>query len=86
MCQLHNKMEEKFVDFYLGDSVMQPDNRQKTNEIGFCDMHYNMMYQQKQKLPLGLATQTRLDYLNEKLEKHFDNVINSTKNYKIWCG
>ena len=54
LCSIEKKQEDKYVSFYLGDSVMQPEVRQRTNKTGFCGKHYEMMYAQTKKLPLGL--------------------------------
>ena len=82
ICSIENNLEEKYVDFYLGDSVMQPDIRQKINKIGFCNKHYEMMYSRTKKLPLGLACYTRLEYIKKDLDKYFDTILSEEKNLK----
>lgn len=75
LCLLEHRLEDTFVDFYVGDSVMQPDMRQKSNESGFCAKHYQMMHDKKMKLPLGLTCQTRIDTLRDAYDQYFDSMI-----------
>ena len=82
LCSIRKDLEDKYVQFYLGDSVMQPDVRQKINKIGFCGAHYEMMYKESKKLPLGLACYTRIEHIREDLEKHFDIILNKEKGLK----
>lgn len=82
VCQIEAKTQDKYVDFYLGDSVMQPDVRQMINKKGFCHKHYSMMLNQKKKLALGLSCSTRLDTIIEDLDKYFDNILLEDKSYK----
>ena len=63
ICTLYNRLEENELDLILGASMMEPDVRQKTNELGFCHRHYGMMFTRKNRLGLGLI-----------LESHFDKV------------
>lgn len=81
-CSIEARQEDKYVDFYLGDSVMQPDVRQKINKTGFCNKHYGMMHAKTKKLPLGLASYTRLEYVKDNLEKYFDKIESETKAFK----
>lgn len=82
LCSIEEIQEEKSIDFYLGDSVMQPDIRQHTNRTGFCINHYSMMYSRAKKLPMGLAAHSRLEYINENLYKYYDRIKNEEKTFK----
>lgn len=60
-CHLEHRLEELFIDTYLGDSVMEPDVRVEVNKKGFCRDHYALLYRQKtSKLGLALMTHTHL--------------------------
>jgi hypothetical protein len=60
-CAIQNKLEELYVDMYLGDSVMEPDIRVKVNKVGFCEEHFMLLYMQKtSKLGLALMVHTHL--------------------------
>ncbi|MEX1376896.1 MAG: DUF6062 family protein [Eubacteriales bacterium] len=82
LCSIEEIQEEKAIDFYLGDSVMQPDIRQETNKVGFCINHYNMMYSKSKKLPMGLSAHSRLEYINDNLGKYFDRIEKEEKALK----
>lgn len=82
LCSIESNQEDKYVKFYLGDSVMQPDVRQHTNKVGFCNKHYQMMHNESKKLPLGLGCYTRLEYIREHLDKYLDTIIAEEKAFK----
>ena len=42
ICALYRKLEEDELDLILGASMMEPDVRIRTNELGFCKIHYDM--------------------------------------------
>ena len=44
MCNLENRFENDRVNYYLGPSLMEPENRIETNETGFCAKHFKQMY------------------------------------------
>ena len=53
-CFLKNHLQALYLDMYLGDSVMEPDVRLKTNRNFFCREHTKLLYEQKVS-KLGLA-------------------------------
>lgn len=60
-CFIQNRLEELFLETYLGDSVMEPDVRVEVNRKGFCREHYRQLYAQPvSKLGLALMTHTHL--------------------------
>lgn len=76
LCELEARFEKETVDYYLGPSLMEPDNRIETNETGFCARHYGMMYNtQANRLGLGLILDTYLLEQNKILAKlmHVEN-------------
>ncbi len=64
-CALYNSLEEDELDLILGASMMEPDVRIKTNELGFCKTHYDMMFVRKNRLGLALMLES---HLHEKLK------------------
>jgi hypothetical protein len=73
-CQLEDKLEETFLDAFLGESVMEPDTRVEVNTKGFCREHYRMLYRQKtSKLGLALMTHTHLKETMLAVEKAMGN-------------
>ena len=70
MCKLENRFENDRVNYYLGPSLMEPENRIETNETGFCAKHIALMYDTRaNRLGLGLIIHTHMHEQNEKIEK-----------------
>ena len=59
-CRLYNKLEQDELDLILGASMMEPDVRLKTNELGFCRDHFAMMLRRPKRLPLALMLESHL--------------------------
>ena len=64
LCLLHAKVEAGNVDYFLGESVMEPSQRVEVNKKGFCASHFKMMYDAGNRLGLALITHT---YMNETI-------------------
>lgn len=62
-CALYNMLEEDELGLILGASMMEPDVRIKTNELGFCKTHFDMMFARKNRLPLALMLESHLTEL-----------------------
>ena len=39
LCDLKEKAERNYLEYYLGPSLMEPDTRKITNQTGFCPDH-----------------------------------------------
>jgi len=59
-CRLYNKLEQDELELILGASMMEPDVRIKTNELGFCRDHFAMMLRRPKRLPLALMLESHL--------------------------
>lgn len=69
MCILEKKLEDEYVDYTLGPSLMEPESRVDTNEKGFCRRHLEQLYnKQNNRLGLGLIIDTHLAEQNSKLK------------------
>ena len=44
ICSLYRKLEEDELDLILGASMMEPDIRIVTNQLGFCREHFKKLY------------------------------------------
>ena len=66
VCALYRKLEEDELDLILGASMMEPDIRIRTNELGFCKTHYDMMFQRKNRLGMALTLESHLNDLREE--------------------
>ena len=60
-CKLKNKLEEDELEIILGASMMEPDIRIRTNELGFCPNHFSKMLRFSKRLPLALILESHLD-------------------------
>lgn len=66
-CTLYRKLEEDELEIILGASMMEPDIRIKTNEMGFCLEHYRKMLPRKRRLGMGLILESHLARVKEFL-------------------
>lgn len=70
LCRLQRRFENDRVNYYLGPSLMEPENRIETNESGFCARHFALMYDTRaNRLGLGLMIHTHMCEQNVRLEK-----------------
>lgn len=73
MCVLEKKLENEYVDYMLGPSLMEPEGRIETNEKGFCRKHFELLYnKQENRLGLGLTIDTHLVEQNKKLKELYE--------------
>ena len=64
LCVLAESVEETYLRSFQHSRVMEPNVRVKTNDTGFCPLHYRKLYERENKLGLGLMVHT---HLQEKL-------------------
>ena len=81
LCFLHKKLENEAVDYTLGPAMMEPDYRILSNEKGFCQKHYKMLFEKQNKLSLALVLDTHLEETRKKIQNLSKN-ISSLKNDK----
>ncbi|MBQ3706479.1 MAG: hypothetical protein II889_01085 [Clostridia bacterium] len=77
-CLMYNRLEANELDLILGASMMEPDVRLKTNELGFCDTHLGMMFGRPKRLPLALMLESHLDQVAKDLEGNMGMFIAKT--------
>lgn len=68
LCELEKKLEKESLDYTLGAAMMEPDFRAISNEKGFCNHHYSMLFDMPNKLPLALVLDTHLEEVRKKLD------------------
>ena len=68
LCAIHRKLEENELDLILGASMMEPDVRIKTNEQGFCRLHYDQMFVRKNRLGMALTLESHLNELKKDIK------------------
>lgn len=79
LCYLQSKLESESVDYALGAAMMEPDYRIESNDKGFCNKHFSMMFQRPNKLSLSLVLDTHLDEVRKKISK-YDKQAKKLKN------
>ena len=60
LCDLWQHCEEKYLAYFVGGSVMEPDERVRVNETGFCAEHLAGLFALQQRLPLALMAHTHM--------------------------
>lgn len=74
LCLLNTKVENSNVNYFLGESVMEPDQRIEVNEKGFCSRHFKQLYDAGNRLPLGLMTHTHIKETLRSLRTHAEKM------------
>ena len=67
-CYLYRKLENDEIDIMLGAAMMEPEIRIKTNELGFCGRHFDIMFEKNNRLGLALILESHLAETREKTE------------------
>jgi len=74
LCLLNAKVEAANVNYFLGESVMEPDQRIEVNQKGFCSRHFKLLYDAGNRLGLGLMTHTYMKETIKTLKKHAEEI------------
>lgn len=74
-CLMYNRLEDNELDLILGASMMEPDVRIKTNELGFCDTHLSLMFSRGKRLPLALMLESHLDSVANDLDGNMSSLL-----------
>ena len=67
ICALYRKLEEDELDLILGGSMMEPDVRIRTNELGFCGTHFDKLFTRKNRLGLALILESHLEEVRSRM-------------------
>ena len=72
ICRMRNTLETRCVDYITGAAMMEPDIRIMTNEMGFCEKHFPMIYKTKNKLSVALILESHLNEIKKEIfDKNF---------------
>lgn len=86
-CTLHQALERESVDFMLGASYMEDDIRMETNKSGFCPHHYQMLFNENNRLGLALILHTHFQEVNKFLSNAIDSQKDSApRNFSFLSG
>lgn len=61
ICAMHSQLERNAIDYTMGPSYMEDDNRAMTDKLGFCSNHIRILYGEKNRLGLALMLKTHTD-------------------------
>lgn len=61
LCKLTHDLEKNAVEYTLGPSYMEDDNRAMTDKLWFCQKHARILYGEKNRLGLALMMKTHND-------------------------
>ena len=61
VCAMHRELEQNAIEYTMGPSYMEDDNRAMTDELGFCSHHIRILYGEKNRLGLALMLKTHTD-------------------------
>ena len=67
ICRLRDILEDRVLTFILGDAMMEPDVRIKTNELGFCRDHFGQMLTRRNRLALALMLDSHLGQIEQQI-------------------
>ena len=60
LCRMREMLTERIAVYITGAAMMEPDIRQETNRLGFCNTHYRRLLKQQKRLPLALMMESHL--------------------------
>ncbi len=68
ICQIYHSLETNAIEFTMGPSYMEDDIRMETDRVGFCGHHLEQLYQNQNRLGLGLMLKTHMDRIISDIE------------------
>ena len=60
LCILRRDLEERYIDSLMNSEYMEPECRIRSNRLGFCASHNEMLCGRQNKLGMALMTHTHL--------------------------
>jgi hypothetical protein len=79
LCKMKRELERNAIEYTLGPSYMEDDNRAMTDEMGFCEKHIEALYGEKNRLGLALILSTHMMKVTKDLKKLSENPVISGK-------
>ena len=67
MCLLESNLEKETLDYTLGAAMMEPDFRENSNKKGYCNHHFELLFDKQNKLPLALILDTHFEEARKTL-------------------
>jgi len=79
ICEFLRTQEDHLLDYTLGASMMEPDERIISNEKGYCNHHYRLLLHGKNQLSLALILESHIDELCNTLEQNARQDFSASK-------
>lgn len=79
LCSMKHTLERNAIEYTLGPSYMEDDNRAMTDEQGFCEKHIQDLYLEKNRLGLALILSTHMSKTTKDLKSLAENTPISGK-------
>ncbi len=79
LCLLKKKCEDEAVEYTLGAAMMEPDFRIESNQKGYCNRHFEMLFAKPNKLSLALVMETLIKENIQELEQFSDKISSLKK-------
>ena len=73
ICAMHKELEQNAIEYTMGPSYMEDDNRAMTDKLGFCRHHITILSTNKNKLGLALMLKTHTDKTIKELKTLSEN-------------
>ena len=73
VCMMYKELEKNAVEYTMGPSYMEDDNRAMTDKLGFCRHHIRILYGEKNRLGLALMLKTHTDKTIKDLKTLSEN-------------
>lgn len=77
LCALMQQAEQRHVEYFLGNSVMNPETRVLVNKTGFCPDHFPMLREAGHAHHLGLIGHTHLQSVRSAISGDIRSMNNS---------
>lgn len=77
ICSLMAEAQKDAIDFYLGNSVMNPETRVKVNEHGFCNKHWQLLAKAGKPQGIALMSDTYLETTRKKSESAINQLLSA---------
>lgn len=75
LCKMKHELEKNAIEYTMGPSYMEDDNRAMTDEMGFCEKHIQALYGEKNRLGLALMLSTHMMKVTGDLKKLSENSV-----------
>lgn len=86
LCKMKKDLERNAIEYTLGPSYMEDDNRAMTDESGFCEKHIQALYQEKNRLGLALILSTHMLKTRKELEQLSKEPVTGKSLFKKGSG